>query len=761
MAASGLTTTFDQLAAEPNLNLVEELNVIGGSAATGLESLRSMTAIKTLVIRGTDLRELPPFFLEAASGLRVLDLSGNQIQRVHDAAFSGLNHLVAIDLSNNLLRRRVIVPGVAVNITGNPIENENENEKQTEDENENKNEKQTEDENRTSAPRRSTIKLVIEALTISIVTVIIIVGIIVGIVCLHECKPGKEKLQLNELNEKKVKKENEDRRKQQPNDLNRTLINDLKRPEIQLNVDELEKRETRIKELSARLVHEAQNYDAALSTLNDLKAKWMRNCKQSVDRERRLETLLIAGQFKDALQALFDWIEKAKESIADDRVFGDRDTVLHLIEAHRLFAEELKSRSKNLNQVREFCNELVQAAGGDQKQIDNIPGQLDDLENRWEEINKLADARGLQLQDALEHSKRLEESLTELFARLKEVNNRLRFSEQMPDDEETTRRQIAEHVKFINEEEQNKQRSISLAKETLAKCHPDAVPVINHWTATIETLWSDVTAHANQRQAKLNEHLDRLEEMFKLLDELHGWLVESEASLVKRDSDVMPEEIETLERLIDDHERFIQTMSGKQKDIEKIARMFAVKKVPGMSSSNQSMKGNASATRISDLKRGNSKAKDLIDQWHSIWLLSTEHKRRLKDQLEHCREKMKTFEFDEWRNRFTNWLKSDKARALDFFKKMDEDNDGRLTREQFIEGFLKSKFTTSQMELEHVTPIFDRNHDGIIDQKEFMDTLRPERDLSTTDNEIIQNEIHCKFFEFFEFFEFRNLSFEI
>lgn len=85
-----------------------------------------------------------------------------------------------------------------------------------------------------------------------------------------------------------------------------------------------------------------------------------------------------------------------------------------------------------------------------------------------------------------------------------------------------------------------------------------------------------------------------------------------------------------------------------------------------------------------------------------------------------------------------------KARVLDFFKQMDTDNDGKLTRDQFIEGFLKSKFTTSRMELEYVTPIFDRNNDGIIGQKEYLDTLRPDRDLPKTDNEIIQNEIHEK-----------------
>ena len=198
-------------------------------------------------------------------------------------------------------------------------------------------------------------------------------------------------------------------------------------------------------------------------------------------------------------------------------------------------------------------------------------------------------------------------------------------------------------------------------------------------------------------------------------------------------------------------------MSGKQKDIEKIARTFAVKKVNHNNnmSSSQSVASNATTTRISDIKRKaggtsftaqfhspnhhsttgnnhhstlnsfkheeirNPKAKDTIDKWRSVWLLSIEHKRRLKDQLEHCKEmeKMKTFKFDEWRNRFLNWLKSRKSRTLDFFKQMDTDNDGKLTRDQFIQGFLKSKFTTSRMELEYVTPIFDRNKDGIIGQK--------------------------------------------
>ena len=54
---------------------------------------------------------------------------------------------------------------------------------------------------------------------------------------------------------------------------------------------------------------------------------------------------------------------------------------------------------------------------------------------------------------------------------------------------------------------------------------------------------------------------------------------------------------------------------------------------------------------------------------------------------------MKNFNFDEWRRRYMRWLNHNKSRAMDFFRKMDKDHDGKLTREEFIEGVVAtSKF---------------------------------------------------------------------
>ena len=54
-----------------------------------------------------------------------------------------------------------------------------------------------------------------------------------------------------------------------------------------------------------------------------------------------------------------------------------------------------------------------------------------------------------------------------------------------------------------------------------------------------------------------------------------------------------------------------------------------------------------------------------------------------------------------------------------------------------------SKFPTSRLEMNAVADIFDRNGDGYIDYKEFINSLRPERERSkpVSDTEKIEDEV--------------------
>ena len=80
--------------------------------------------------------------------------------------------------------------------------------------------------------------------------------------------------------------------------------------------------------------------------VNQLKNKWNMLCVKSVDRQRTLEeALLYSGQFKDALQALLDWLYKVEPNLTQDQpVHGDLDTVNSLCEEHKAFQQELHKR---------------------------------------------------------------------------------------------------------------------------------------------------------------------------------------------------------------------------------------------------------------------------------------------------------------------------------------------------------------------------------------------------------------------------------
>jgi len=53
-------------------------------------------------------------------------------------------------------------------------------------------------------------------------------------------------------------------------------------------------------------------------------------------------------------------------------------------------------------------------------------------------------------------------------------------------------------------------------------------------------------------------------------------------------------------------------------------------------------------------------------------------------------ERMKHFDFDEWRQRYMRWMNDNKSRVMDFFRKQDRDHDGKVTRQEFIDGILQS-----------------------------------------------------------------------
>merc|ERR1739844_782952 len=289
---------------------------------------------------------------------------------------------------------------------------------------------------------------------------------------------------------------------------------------------------------------------------------------------------------------------------------------------------------------------------------------------------------------------------------------------------------------------------------------------------------------ALQRYEKLQDHLKELKDLLALLDELMQWLIGKENTLTELEAEPLPDDLEVIRQLIDEHQGFMDNLSSRQPEIDAVCKPMRPKsQAPGSRRASKMGKSrdddemsqepvsrrqsrvspgsretpDRRAPRFPEGRKGsrasvsqpqdnrNPRAKALWDKWRHVWMMAWERDRRLKEKLNYLQEleKVKNFDWDDWRKRFLKHHNNKKSRVTDLFRKLDEDGDGYLTRDDFIEGILKAKFLSSRLEMNAVADKFDHG-DGMIDWREFIAALRPDwQDRGPlTDMERIDDEIN-------------------
>lgn len=322
---------------------------------------------------------------------------------------------------------------------------------------------------------------------------------------------------------------------------------------------------------------------ALRNMLTQLKNKWNAVCAMSVERQRRLEeALLYCGQFKDAVQALMDWLYKVEKILAEDGpVHGDLDTVMALVEQHKQFEEDFTSRSAQIESVKRTGKDLMDKATA--ADASAIRSQLSELTSLWDKVSRLSDRKTKRLEDALKEAEQLHKSVHMLLEWLSDAEMKLRFAGTLPEDEQETRAQLAEHEKFMREmreKEREKDSTIALAQRILAKAHPDGATVIKHWITIIQSRWEEVSSWAKQRETRLNDHLRSLRDLDSLLEELLSWLQGLESNLISLEAEPLPDELTTLRQLIQEHQEFMENTAMRQGEVDAVCKSRQVVKGP-------------------------------------------------------------------------------------------------------------------------------------------------------------------------------------
>ncbi|KAF7236273.1 Microtubule-actin cross-linking factor 1 [Varanus komodoensis] len=263
-----------------------------------------------------------------------------------------------------------------------------------------------------------------------------------------------------------------------------------------------------------------------------------------------------------------------------------------------------------------------------------------------------------------------------------------------------------------------------------------------------------VLTWAKQHQQRLEVALSELVANAELLEELLAWLQWAETTLIQRDQEPVPQNIEQVKALIAEHQSFMEEMTRKQPDVDRVTKTYKRKATepphgPFIEKSRSSRKPPSQAAPppmpvLSQSEAKNPRINQLSARWQQVWLLALERQRKLNDALDRLEElkEFANFDFDVWRKKYMRWMNHKKSRVMDFFRRIDKDQDGKITRQEFIDGILASKFPTTKLEMTAVADIFDRDGDGYIDYYEFVAALHPNKDAyrPTTDADKIEDE---------------------
>ncbi|XP_071597787.1 dystonin isoform X28 [Heliangelus exortis] len=495
--------------------------------------------------------------------------------------------------------------------------------------------------------------------------------------------------------------------------------------------------------------------------LSELRDKWDTICGKSVERQNKLEeALLFSGQFTDALQALIDWLYKIEPQLAEDQpVHGDIDLVMNLIDNHKVFQKELGKRTSSVQALKRSARELIEGSRDDSSWV---KVQMQELSTRWETVCSLSVSKQTRLEQALQQAEEFHSVVHVLLEWLAEAEQTLRFHGILPDDEEALRTLIDQHREFMKKLEEKKaelNKATGMGEAILAICHPDSITTIKHWITIIRARFEEVLAWAKQHQQRLSGALAGLIANQELLEALLSWLQWAETTLSEKDKEVIPQEIEEVKALIAEHQTFMEEMTRKQPDVDKVTKTYkrkALEPTPVQSHIPVLDKGRAGRKRSptpgiypsaaqAQIETKNPRVNLLVSKWQQVWLLALERRRKLNDALDRLEElrEFANFDFDIWRKKYMRWMNHKKSRVMDFFRRIDKDQDGKITRQEFIDGILSSKFPTSRLEMSAVADIFDRDGDGYIDYYEFVAALHPNKDAykPLTDADKIEDEV--------------------
>ncbi|XP_053212661.1 microtubule-actin cross-linking factor 1, isoforms 6/7-like [Panonychus citri] len=491
--------------------------------------------------------------------------------------------------------------------------------------------------------------------------------------------------------------------------------------------------------------------DAFRNLIDTLRTRWTNDHKNVQETLRKTEKISNAlDRYKKLVKQLKDWLAEAV--ISFDRLQGDPETIQRLIKDHNNFTKQLALKNDSMIVLKDCVDELVDLLTPDCIDSETILTEYASLSTLWDELNLSSQEKEIRLREYLQSAEQLKSQANKMLNWLIEIETSMgKYKSTTGADEVTLRLYIDEindYIEKMGSTVADRDEIISSSNQVLTDCHPDAHFAIHHYIEIIESTWDDVARSLVKKESELRSKLDEMVKRSAYLAELSAWLTTRETEYDLLDSKSIPNEIEPIQELIDEMETYRATVNAKENELDKLAEENRKEPVgkrrrTGHESVNSNYSKSSSDLPLDQI--GDPKVIDILTRWRGLTSRTRDRLIRLRSKMNFYLEleKLRDFDFDSWRRRFIDWLDNRSARLMDFYRKLDDNRDNKVTYDEFIEGFMRHKFPGNRSELQRVAAIFDRNNDGFIDNKEWMDKLKDPSEIEIIVSEMRKQSAKC------------------
>lgn len=283
-------------------------------------------------------------------------------------------------------------------------------------------------------------------------------------------------------------------------------------------------------------------------------------------REKDLDNALLRlGQFQNALKDFLSWLNKLERQL--DNINTDFADV-SILEQEKLklkaLLQDIKQHERSVETLNNAGKQLIEVKTGseDARSTTNI---LNDLNDRWEQLNEEAERKRKTLDIVLEDAIYLHNELVSLISWINDMDQQISANKPLGGLPETARKQLADFMKLYEEIESTipkVEQTTRNVEDRLIGTVEQLTKEFRHNLKTLRSKWENLLARANERKIKLDVALKDAIEFDQALQAFLNWLNSAEERLdkfapVSRLIDILMEQI-------DEHKQFQDEVAGNR-----------------------------------------------------------------------------------------------------------------------------------------------------------------------------------------------------